>query len=170
MLRTKGEPGKGGFWILDPDFEREPTPPQEASLNKPQRSSTKKIDSLNCSLNSGEEEKNEEVQEITEVQTKCVFNEKDQPDFIQRDQSDQSIPFSNLEIAQLLPEDPNSPSLSNATFECDRSIDASTPPEPTTIAKNISHSPPNTTNVDNIADTESLKIKVIFILTTIISK
>ena len=43
MLRTKGEPGKGGFWILEPGFDREPTPPPQSSGKIHQRPSPKKV-------------------------------------------------------------------------------------------------------------------------------
>ena len=42
VLRTKGEPGKGGFWILEPGFDRETTPPPQSSDKIYQRPSPKK--------------------------------------------------------------------------------------------------------------------------------
>ena len=46
VLRTKGEPGKGGFWVLDPEFEREPTPPPQPILKKPQKNILPKFPNL----------------------------------------------------------------------------------------------------------------------------
>ena len=101
VLRTKGEPGKGGFWTLDPEFERERTPPLQTTPKKYQRSLDKKMDTNNFVRL----QKPDEVSESNCVNRKLGLDMADHTEASQMNQtrkvSDNSTPFTQNFVKQL---------------------------------------------------------------------
>ena len=145
MLRTKGEPGKGGFWILEPGFDREPTPPPQSSGKVYQRPSPKKVPEKGNTYQA--------VEESGHLHDSRTFDVSDNSGLAQSN--------DNADISQFLTKDIKQSSHIN--FQPSFVSPVTTTSNTVVMTETMSKSENTTLNtqVDNNPNKEAVKIQVI---------
>ena len=157
VLRTKGEPGKGGFWILDPQFAPELTSTkQETRPHSP----TMKIDTrkiLARKINNINEKHSLVMQQNTDHQKLLVKNKSSKLHYVERDQAD---PISNSKLSKLLEKKPVKPSYPCSPIKRERARGNSSSHGYRTITKDTKEKSHRIKDSASISNIEPVKIKV----------
>ena len=157
ILRTKAEPGKGGFWVLNPKYEcgatryLSNTPTKLPSIKT--KASLRRL--IPRTSSSGEER--EDTLENPAAPDTLFSNLSDRLNSIAGIQASYNI---NPDIAKLLPKKPIKSSISNCSSEVQKPRHSKTKIEGSTTYNDIDDALCDNKAIDEKVNRESLKTKV----------